>query len=298
MNYSESQCAYSHIPVMVKEVLDYLNLSKNMNVLDATIGEGGHSEEIIKVIEPNGKLIGTDRDREILEVAKKRLSSYSKVSLFNANFADISEVIQAAGIENVDAALFDLGASTYHFYAPDRGFSFDSEGPLDMRFNREEGETASELLYSLSEKEIEKILREYGEEVKSRSIARSIYRNRKNIKTTSDLKKIALSATGYRKSRIHAATKTFQAFRIAVNNELENIHNALSTIWRYVKKGGRIVVISFHSLEDRVVKNTFKELKAEEKLKILTPKPLKPCESEIKVNRNSRSAMLRAAEVL
>jgi 16S rRNA (cytosine1402-N4)-methyltransferase len=282
---------------MVAEVVEQLNLSAGMVVLDATVGEGGHSEEILKVIGKTGRVIAMDRDEEILEVAKKRFSAHSNISLFKANYADVADVLREARVERVNAVLFDLGLSSYHLRRQERGFSFEYDGPLDMRFDRKEGRTAAELLSSLSEKEIEKIVREYGQEPKSRAVASAIHKC-KAIETTSQLKEIVVAATGYRRGRTHAATRTFQALRIAVNDELENLWKALFVIWRYLERGGKLVVISFHSLEDRIVKNSFKTLSRQGAIRILTPKPITPTASEVKANRNSRSAKLRAAEVL
>jgi 16S rRNA (cytosine1402-N4)-methyltransferase len=282
---------------MVAEVLEQLNLSAGMVVLDATVGEGGHSEEILKVVGETGRVIAIDSDEEILEVAKRRFSAHNNISLFKANYADVADVLREAGVHRINAALFDLGLSSYHLQKPERGFSFEYDGPLDMRFDRKKGKKAAELLSNLSEKEIERIVREYGQEFKSRAIARAICRRRK-IETTGELKEIVVAATKYRRGKTHAATKTFQALRIAVNDELENLRKALSVIWRYLEGGGRLVVISFHSLEDRIVKNSFKTLSREGVIRILTPKPIRPSASEVAANRNSRSAKLRAAEVL
>jgi 16S rRNA (cytosine1402-N4)-methyltransferase len=282
---------------MVAEVLEQLNLSPGMAVLDATVGEGGHSEEILKVTGETGRVIAIDRDEEILEVAKRRFSAHSNISLFKANYADLADVLREANVERVNAALFDLGLSSYHLKKAERGFSFEYDAPLDMRFDRTEGEKAAELLNELSEKEIERILREYGQEPRSRAVARAISRSGK-IETTGELKEIVVAATKYRRGRTHAATRTFQALRIAVNNELENLQNALSVIWRYLERGGRLVVISFHSLEDRIVKNSFKTLSRQGAIRILTPKPIRPGANEVLANPNSRSARLRAAEVL
>lgn len=297
MNFSQSQYNYFHVPVMVAEVLEQLNLSPGMVVLDATAGEGGHSEEILKVIGERGRIIAIDRDEEILRVAKKRFSAHSNIPLFKANYAEFASVLREANVERVNAALFDLGLSSYHLKKRERGFSFEYDGPLDMRFDREEGKRAAELLNELSEKEVERILREYGQEPKSRAIAREICKRRK-IETTGELKEIVVAATKYRRGRTHAATRTFQALRIVVNNELENLQKTLSAVWRYLERGGRLVVISFHSLEDRIVKNTFKTLSREGVIRILTPKPIRPGVIEVIANRNSRSARLRAAEVL
>jgi 16S rRNA (cytosine1402-N4)-methyltransferase len=283
---------------MVAEVITYLNLSPGMIVLDATVGEGGHSEAILKAIGERGRIIAIDRDEEILELARRRFSAHGNISLFKANYADLADVLRESGVTRVNAALFDLGLSSYHLRKPERGFSFESDSPLDMRFDRREGKTAAELLSHLPESEIERILREFGEEPKSRAVARAICKQREKIETTSELKQIVTAATGYRRGRTHAATRTFQALRIAVNDELENLKKALSVIWGYIEKGGRNVVISFHSLEDRIVKNCFRTLSRQGVLKILTPKPVRPSEAEVLANTNARSAKLRAAEVL
>ncbi|MDD5247016.1 MAG: 16S rRNA (cytosine(1402)-N(4))-methyltransferase RsmH [Candidatus Omnitrophica bacterium] len=290
-----------HIPVMLKEVVEYLNLSPGKTVVDATVGTGGHSLEIIKRISPGGKLIAIDRDNESLAIAKERLRKYSDACEFiYANFVDMDKVLAGSQAGKIDGVLFDLGISSVQLDNPERGFSFQNEGPLDMRVDREGYISAYDLINNLNEDEISGLLRDFGQERWHNRIARSLVRERQKhpISTTSELCDVVVRALPprYRHYRIHPATRTFQAVRIAVNRELENLQKAMDNTVSTLKKNGRICVISFHSLEDRVVKFSFRNFAASGLIKIITPKPLTPDLAERADNPSSRSAKLRVAE--
>lgn len=288
-----------HRPVMIEEVMHYLNIKKGHTVADCTVGEGGHAVRMLEAIDKEGMLIGLDKDGEILRQAKERLGNKANVRLIHGNFIRLSEVLSKLGRENADGVLFDLGVSSYHLDDPKRGFSFISEGPLDMRLDRSQEKNAEELVNELPEKELAGILYEYGEEPKSRRIAKSIVEARKNsrITTTGQLKDLVVRATGGRHGTAHTATRTFQALRIAVNDELSSLHAAMLALPDVLAAGGRAVVISFHSLEDRIVKRVFRDLAATGDAKILTKKPVLPSSAEVEENPRARSAKLRALEV-
>lgn len=311
----------THRPVLLTETLDLLNLEANLpagqagkHVIDATLGLGGHSLEILKKIGPKGKLMAFDQDERNMKEAKKRLKKYEKQVLFiHSNFEHLAEYASKHHFQP-DAILLDLGLSSPHIDDPERGFSFQKEGPLDMRFDKRQQLTAERVVNSYSEKDLADIIFHYGEERKSRLIARVVVLARKKspIKTTTQLAEVIGKAIKT-KGRIHPATLTFQALRIYVNRELEVLEQVLKQALKLLKKGGRLVVISYHSLEDRMVKNFFrdqtrncicpKELpmcqcQFEKKLYILTRKPIIPDGIEVSHNPRSRSAKLRAAERL
>ncbi|MBI2560383.1 MAG: 16S rRNA (cytosine(1402)-N(4))-methyltransferase RsmH [Planctomycetes bacterium] len=291
-----------HKPVMVEEVLGFLKPQPNKIIVDCTIGTGGHASEILKRIEPGGLLIGIDKDEEMLRIAKERLAAIgNSFRLYHADYANLGLVLKEANIERIDGVLLDLGVSSPQLEMPERGFSFDKEGPLDMRMDRSGGITASNLLGKLSEREMEITFRRYGEERWSRRIARVILRERSKtrIETTTQLANIierVVPPTYLKRTRIHPATRVFQALRIAVNKELESLESLLNNVHKFLTSGARIVVISFHSLEDRIVKNAFRKGVEDSNLKILTKKPLRPQDAEVIENIRSRSAKLRAAE--
>ena len=287
-----------HKPVMAEEAIRFLQLEDGNKVVDATIGCGGHSELILNKIQPNGLLIGIDRDKDTLEFAKNRLNSFSDiVKLKHANFKDIDKILLDESIEKIDAALFDLGISSYQLDKADRGFSFNQDGALDMRMDASSGVSAYDIVNKARREDLEKIIQEFGEEKYFRRITGFIIDRRKNklIESTKELASIIEDAVGrfYRKQKIHPATRTFQALRIAVNKELESIKEALSKVIGFLKPEGRLCVISFHSLEDRIVKRTFREFKQEKKGEIITKKPVIPQEREVKENPRARSAKLR-----
>ena len=294
-----------HKSVMLDEVISFIKPGKGDIIVDATIGAGGHSCEILKMIGPDGLLIGIDKDAEILKIAGKSLSKISDIyKLYQADYVDLDYILDKLEISKVQGILLDLGVSSLQLDSLERGFSFSKEGPLDMRMDRTKGIMAEDLLKRLSEKEMADIFWRYGEEGRSRRIAKAIIQERRRgteIKTTTQLAKIvekALYTPGkYQKKRkIHPATRVFQALRIAVNDELKSLEYFLNNVCEFLASGSRIVVISFHSLEDRLVKSAFRKWQDASSLKILTKKPLSPLDSEIRENVRARSAKLRAAE--
>lgn len=292
-----------HIPVMPSEVVNYLNLGPGKVIVDATVGTGGHSLEIIRQIMPAGKLIGIDRDEESLAVARARLSAYAGACEFvYANFVDLDRILEELNIKKIDGVLFDLGVSSYQLQNPSRGFSFQYDGPLDMRLDRNSNISAYDLVNNLNEEEISSLLWTFGQERWHNRIARFLVeeRERHAISTTEELSRIVVKAIPpkYRHYRIHPATRTFQAVRIAVNRELETIETAIEEALGFLEKSGRICVISFHSLEDRIVKFAFRKAAAQGLVRIITPKPLVPQRTEVKENPSSRSSKLRVAERL
>lgn len=294
-----------HIPVMSNEVLEYLNLSPGKVIVDATCGTGGHSLSILEKISPKGRLIAIDRDEESLEVCRQRLSAFKGACEFvHANFVDIDTVLKKLGCKAVDGIVFDLGISSYQLEDPARGFSFTREGPLDMRLDRRSQISAYDLVNNLNEDEISDLLWNFGQERWHNRIARVLVKERQSqpVATTQQLAEIVIRSIPqrfrFRRQRLHPATRTFQAVRIAVNGELEILEEAIKKGAMCLRPRGRICAISFHSLEDRAVKWTFRRLAAEGTLEILTPKPLVPQDSEVKVNPSSRSSKFRAAERL
>jgi len=287
-----------HFPVLLKESVDFLTENGGGIYVDATVGLGGHAYEILKR-NPKAYLIGIDRDPFALERAGDRLKEFEgRFSLYQADYSDIDEVLKAEGVEAVDGILMDLGVSMLQLKTPERGFSFKEEAPLDMRMNPEQKLTAYEVVNRYSERELARIIKEYGEERFAHRIARVIvqYRRKKPIETTLELAKIVESAVpkGFYK-KIHPATKTFQALRIVVNDELESLQIGLKAAIKRLKVGGTVCVISFHSLEDRIVKQTFKSYKLKGILRVINKKPIRPTQDEIKNNRQARSAKLRCA---
>ena len=289
-----------HEPVMVDEVLEFLRLKNNSKVLDATVGCGGHAEFILKKIRPDGILIGIDRDRDSLKIAGERLGKFKNVYLKHANFTDIDKVLNDCGVEKVDAALFDLGISSYQLKKPDRGFSFEKESFLDMRMDVGTSLRVYDIVNRYKRDALETIIRDFGQERYFRRIARAVVEKRKEapIKTTSDLANLIRKAVGgrYGHQKIHPATRTFQALRIAVNGELDNLRTVLDKILDFLNPNGRLCVISFHSLEDGIVKRRFREFKKDSRGNIITKKPLGPKEEETGRNPRSRSAKLRVFE--
>ena len=294
-----------HIPVMLEEVINYLELKPGMTIVDATMGTGGHSSEIVQRIMPGGRLIGTDRDKESLGICRQRLEKYADACEFvHANFVDLDSVLKNLGVEKIDGIVFDLGISSFQLSDAQRGFSFQNEGPLDMRLDRESYISAYDLVNNLNEEEISELLWVFGEERWHNRIARLLVqeRERQPISTTEQLANIVTRSIPYRYRhkyyRIHPATRTFQAVRIAVNRELEILESALNKAIEFLKENARICVISFHSLEDRQVKHTFRKAAAGELVKIITNKPLTPGMGELQANPSSRSSKFRVAERL
>ena len=286
-----------HQPVMVTEVLEALALQPDGIYVDGTVGGGGHAVEIVARLE-TGRLIGLDCDPSALEVARARLEQFGeRVTLVHANFAQLDRVLDELGIAHVNGILLDLGVSLTQLDTPERGLSFRLEGPLDMRLDPTQALTAADLVNTLDERELTKIFRDYGEERWAARIAKNIVRERRRhpLETTTDLVRIierSIPAAVRRKSRIHPATRIFQALRIAVNNELENLQRALTVGVERLAPGGRFAVISFHSLEDRIVKRFFRErLKAGQAEQIWGP--IRPSLEECAQNPRARSAKLR-----
>lgn len=285
---------------MCKEIVEYLKPSERKCIVDCTLGLGAHAQELLKHISPQGRLIGIDKDEESLTLARERLKEFEdKTHFFHSDFRNVDKVLDSLGLESVDAALFDLGSSFYQLSAFGRGFSFLREGPLDMRMDRSIFISAYDLINNLSEKELDYIFKRYGQERWHRKIAHCIVEERKHypIATTLKLAEIVAKALeGRSESRIHPATRIFQALRIVVNQEFESLGIGLEKIAKFLSPGGRICVISFHSLEDKIVKEAFKRLKANGRFKVLTSKPVRPSSWEIKLNSKARSSRLRVAE--
>jgi 16S rRNA (cytosine1402-N4)-methyltransferase len=292
-----------HVPVMLQEVLDYLKLTPGQIIVDATMGTGGHSLGILKRITPGGRLIGIDRDENSLNICRQRLAEFKGNTEFvHANFADVDQVLANLGIDKIDGIVFDLGISSYQLQDAQRGFSFQQEGPLDMRLDKSSYISAYDLVNNLNENEISQMLWNFGQERWHNRIAHLLVQERKSepIATTKQLANLVMRAIPhrYRRSyyRIHPATRTFQAVRIAVNRELEILENAIKKAVDLLRKQSRICVISFHSLEDRAIKHTFRALAADGLIDIVTAKPLTPGFGEIEVNPSSRSSKFRVAE--
>jgi 16S rRNA (cytosine1402-N4)-methyltransferase len=297
----ESKTVFHHFPVMVKEVVSWLLPRTASSICDGTVGQGGHAEAILDAMQ--GVLIGVDRDEDALGVCKKRLSRFGeRVVLVKGLFVDLPLHLNRAGFQRTDGVLLDLGVSSRQLDDSQRGFSFQSDGPLDMRMDQSSGQTAADLVNSLSEPELADLIYQYGEERFSRRIARAIVHARLDyvFRTTQQLVGVIKGAVpaAYRNGRIHCATRTFQALRIAVNRELETLEEALRGMVGILSPGGRIAVISFHSLEDRIVKHTFRALSTgdDARLKVLTKKPHLPTDEEARLNPRARSAKLRVAE--
>ncbi len=288
-----------HLSVLKNEVIEYLDPKSNENFIDCTFGEGGHTIEILKRNGPKGKVLGIEIDKKLFEICKERFKELKRLILVCDSYSNLKEIVEKEKFEKVSGILFDLGLSSWHLKESKRGFTFLKNEPLIMSYSQK-GKTAKDLVNELSEKEICEILRKYGEERFAKKIAKEIVkeRKRKPIETTFQLVEIIKKATPiwYQRRKIHFATKTFQALRIAVNAELENLQKALPQALEILEKGGRLVVISFHSLEDKIVKNFFKESEKRKQMKILTKKPIFPSQLEIKLNPSARSAKLRAGE--
>lgn len=290
-----------HVSVMPQEVIEFLNPPAGGCFLDGTLGLAGHSALIAERIGPSGRLIALDKDHKALALAKKKLSGFSgRMDLVHSDFRDFDIVLKNLGVDAVDGMLFDLGISSFQLDEPQRGFSFRSEGPLDMRMDQEALTSAKDLVNTLKEEDLADIIFNFGEERFSRRIAKAIvqYRSRKPVETTQELEEIIFTSVpvSYRRQKIHPATRTFQAIRIAVNRELEALTSVMDKCADYLKEGGRIGVISFHSLEDRIVKEKFKSLAKSGVMTLIVKKPLRPTDEEIQSNPRSRSARFRIAE--
>jgi 16S rRNA (cytosine1402-N4)-methyltransferase len=305
-----------HQPVMLEETIASLACKKGGIYVDGTVGGGGHAYEILKRIYPEGLLVGIDKDEEAVQAASERLQEFgARKILIRGNFTDIVSVLGDLGIDEVDGILLDLGVSSRQMDDPQRGFGIARSGRLDMRMDRKGGLDAHDLVNTLPEGELASIIRTYGEEAMAARIARAIAKKRgiASIETTAELASVVAAAVSVRgrKKSIHPATRTFQALRIAVNDELANLQKALPDAVRTLRVGGRISVISFHSLEDRIVKNMFRDEAArclcppnlpvcvchkKPSLRLVAKRAVKPGEEETRLNPRSRSARLRTAE--
>jgi 16S rRNA (cytosine1402-N4)-methyltransferase len=293
-----------HVSVLLKEAIDFLAIRRGGTYIDATLGLGGHSLEIAKRLGPQGHLIGFDKDTNALALARRRFSEIGgdapKITLLHSSYAEVPQHVPAA---SADGLLADLGVSSLQFGDAARGFSFQAEGPLDMRMNPEGDRTADQVVNHMREEDLANVIYEFGEERRSRRIARAIVRARP-IRTTAHLAQVLSAALRSMKhdhgarEKIHPATRTFQAIRIFVNRELDDLKALLTAAPQVLNKGGRLVVISFHSLEDRIVKDALRDGAKAGIYAVLTKKPLTATEEEIDRNPRSRSAKLRAAERL
>lgn len=284
-----------HVPVMLEEVLEALMLKKSGVYVDGTVGLGGHAEGILS---SGCTLIGIDRDKEALEMSKERLKKYN-VFFAKDNFSNMEAAVKGLGYESVDGILLDLGISSLHLKEEGRGFSFLKDEPIDMRMDRQQRLTAGMIVNEYPEKDLANLLWKYGEERFSRKIARALVnaREKGTIKTCRELSRIIEKTVG-RKGRIHPSTKTFQALRIEVNKELTELSMALNAGINILKSGGRFCVLSYHSLEDRIVKHSFRGLAHKGLAAIITKRPLVPKREELESNPSSRSAKFRVAERL
>lgn len=293
---------FFHQPVLLKEVIDYLNPKPGQKFIDATFDGGGHGIAILNLILPKGKLLGIELDSQLLEefkIRKFKKEFENNLVLANGSYVNLKKIAKENGFLEADGILFDLGFSSWHLNFSGRGFSFLKDEPLDMRFDLFQTLTAREILNSWPKNDLIKILKEFGEERFALRIAENIVKKRKikRIERTTELVNIIKESVPnwYKHRKIHFATKTFQALRISVNNELGNLKKALQEALDVVKIKGRILLISFHSLEDRIIKQTFKNWHDNNLVKILTKKPVKPTKGEINKNPRARSAKLRAA---
>ena len=296
-----AEAKFSHIPVLLKEAIDFLAVRRGGTYVDATLGLGGHSYEIAKLLGREGRLIGFDKDPAALERARQKLSDppaelkedWPEVEFHHGSFALVGEVV---GANAIDGLLADLGVSSLQLEDAGRGFSFQAEGPLDMRMNPTVGESADQVVNRMDETSLANVIYEFGEERRSRRIARAIVRARPIRSTKHLVEVVSAAARPMKFERIHPATKTFQAIRIFVNRELDDVKALLGSAPTALKKNGRVVIISFHSLEDRIVKDAMREGAQKGWYEVLTKKPVTATEEEIESNPRSRSAKLRAAE--
>ncbi|MEI8316286.1 MAG: 16S rRNA (cytosine(1402)-N(4))-methyltransferase RsmH, partial [Verrucomicrobiota bacterium] len=295
-----------HLPVLLKEVVEQLRPQRGGLYVDCTVGGGGHAEEILRASAPDGRLIGLDCDDEALAASRERLAAHEgRVQLTHANFAELQETLMSLGVTAVDGLVFDVGVSSRQFDEPSRGFSFQREGLLDMRMDRSTGQSAQDVIRDASVDELVRIFRVYGEERRARAIALRINRERvrQPITTTTQLAGVVEQVLGPKRSGIHPATRVFQALRIQVNRELENLERGLVAAVNVLKSGGRVAVISFHSLEDRIVKQFFVRMSTgcvcppqlvgcscgrKEVMRLVTRKPVTPTSEEAQQNPRAR----------
>ncbi len=305
---------FNHVSVLLKESVDALNINKNGIYADGTLGGGGHSYEILKNLD-GGMLVGIDRDKEAICAAKNRLKDFENVLYVNDNYKNIKDILKNNNIDKLDGAVLDLGVSSYQLDNPERGFSYVCDAPLDMRMNKDDSFSAYNVVNEYSKEDLIRIFFEYGEEKFSKRIAENIVetRNIKPIETTGELSEIVKKSIPAKtvKKGSHPAKRVFQAIRIEVNGELEYLENAVRDFFDVLKTGGRLAIITFHSLEDRAVKNVFSSLATgcicpkefpvcvcnnKPKGKIITRKPIIPSDKEIEENKRSKSSKLRVIE--
>ena len=302
---------FNHISVLADEVIENLNIKPDGIYVDLTLGKGGHSKRILEKLSENGRLIALDQDQDALNAAKKNLSDYPNVTFIKSNFEDIDKVLDQLGISKIDGALMDIGVSSYQIDNAQRGFSYMHDGPLDMRMDANNELTAEKIVNGYSLDELQEIFSKYGEERFSKTIARNIVetRNKQRIDTTFKLRDLVNKSV--KTKEVHPEKRVFQALRIEVNRELEVLEKTLQKVIDYLNKDARLCVISFHSLEDRIVKNTFKELEKDcicppdlpvcvcnhkAKVKIITKKPITASKKELKENSRAKSAKLRVCK--
>lgn len=290
-----------HTPVLTKKVVEFLNCGTGGIFVDVTLGGGGWSEAILEACGSEGRVIGFDRDRDAIESSTERLKKYSKrFTAMNAAFSNVGNELRGVGVLEVDGIVADLGVSSHQLETAERGFSFMQEARLDMRMNRDQRTSAYDLVNKNSEKQLADMFFEFGEERFSRRIARLIVAERKNgpIDTTKQLADIVIRSVPpfTKRGKIHPATRVFQALRIVVNNELGELKSLVEDLPGFLKVGGRFVVVSYHSLEDRIVKQTFVKFEKEGDFRRVVKKPLSPEDTEIDENRRARSARLRVLE--
>ena len=307
---------YKHAPVMVQEVMELLKPEAHKKYLDGTLGGGGHTEQILALSSPDGLVLGLDWDEEAIAAAERRLKRFEdRLVIQRANFTEAKEILEEIRWHKVDGILLDLGLSSHQLESRERGFSFRGEARLDMRMDRRQSIDAYQVINTYPVSELERILREYGEEPRARRIALAIdsARQRKRIETTRELADLVARVAGKGRGNIHPATRTFQALRITVNRELDNLAVFLEGAYDLLLSKGRMVVISFHSLDDRLIKQAFRKWSQScicppktpfcrcgwsQKARLLTSRPLFPSPSESRINPRARSAKLRAAERL
>jgi len=302
---------FNHISVLADEVIENLNIKPDGIYVDLTLGKGGHSKRILEKLSENGRLIALDQDQDALNAAKKNLSDYPNVTFIKSNFENIDKVLDQLEISKIDGALMDIGVSSYQIDNAQRGFSYMHDGPLDMRMDANNELTAEEIVNGYSLDELQEIFSKYGEERFSKTIARNIVetRNKQRIDTTFKLRDLVNKSV--KTKEVHPEKRVFQALRIEVNRELEVLEKTLQKVIDYLNKDARLCVISFHSLEDRIVKNTFKELEKDcicppdlpvcvcnhkAKVKIITKKPITASKKELKENSRAKSAKLRVCK--
>ena len=308
---------FKHVSVLLDECIEGLDIKENGIYVDGTMGGAGHSSEIIKKLSKDGLLIGIDQDTNALKASKERLKDYDNVKYVHSNFSNIKNVLKDLKIEKVDGILLDLGVSSHQLDVAERGFSYMNDAPLDMRMNRENDFSAKNIINEYSKEDLKRIITDYGEERWASRIAEFIVNKRqeKEIETTFELVDIIKAAipASARRDGPHPAKRTFQAIRIEVNKEIEILENTIKDCIDVLNKNGRLCIITFHSLEDRIVKNTFKEKEnpctcppsfpmcvcgGKKEIKIITRKPIAPSDAELEVNPRSRSAKLRIAKKL